>query len=998
MPVNSSFEYGFTVRSVAFSMIDKNQLYISGWKNNQEAKLLDITNVNAQEIRNFNATGNNAYSISPSPDETKFALGCNDNKVHIFNITTGKNFANFTYHSSVVNSVAWDPSGLSIASAGADGDLLLWRDSVAPVVTKVDLSPTPPINATKRNVTVTIEFNESLEISSPPTISMGLPPNYDNVTFTGTWLSRKQWHGTATVPIDVAEGQNRVKVDDVRDLSGNVLWPGHLSSKFYVDTIAPQSNASKLPQYMNKTKFNITANANDSTMGVKEVELWYRNSSGAWTLSSIDTSPQWEFEFNATGDDVYAFETRAMDFANNTEPFPTQNDTWTIVDTIPPISSVRPIAKTVNQWNVTVEANATDKNEVKLVELWYRKDGGAWKMYADDYQSPFSWDFNVSGTGVGTYELASIAVDGALNREPLPAQNDTWVRFDLGLPETKVSSLPLYSIQRKFQLDIGVQKVADGIDHFEMWANDGSGWKRDGNTTQKSYLFNASKDGLFQFYSIGIAKGGSKEVPPLKNDTFTIIDTVAPTATMTSPKDGDKEVALDSNVTITFSERMNIGSVSLTFEDAKSAVQKSVSWSGNRVLKLVPKAGLLNGTKYYVNLTDGKDPAGNKLIGYAWSFTTIGVDTLLPFVVSTYPGNGSIVAPGITYLSITFSETMAQTTESAVSMNNGATLTNPAWSVATLNFTLGGLASGRTYIVTVDASKAKDLGGNSLKGGDYAFTFTTLMPGKGGVRGTVMDEKNAPVQGANVVILKSGTKIGERTTDSQGKFEFLDLDPGAYTLRASKGGSEPTEKGVNITSGNIGSVQIVIQIGGAIANQLPDWTVWLVVGLVLVIILMVLFAMMRQRRRPEKGQEEEEKVEGKEEKGEESEGEEGPETEKGFGEEPEEKLEGVATKPDEVVRSSVPILKLKSETPNMVTVEWESYPNDDAYSIYHSTDGRVFEKIAQLKNNVSSFTHKHLAPGKTHWYRLAILYSTGNESPMSKPVKCDGKQEKEETL
>jgi hypothetical protein len=110
----------------------------------------------------------------------------------------------------------------------------------------------------------------------------------------------------------------------------------------------------------------------------------------------------------------------------------------------------------------------------------------------------------------------------------------------------------------------------------------------------------------------------------------------------------------------------------------------------------------------------------------------------------------------------------------------------------------------------------------------------------------------------------------------------------------------------------------------------------------------------------------------------------------------------VVAKPDEVVRSSVPILKLKSETPNMVTVEWERYPGDDAYLIYHSIDGRVFEKVAHLKKSVSSFTHKHFAPSKTHWYRMAILYSTGKESLMSKPVKCEARggedSSREETL
>ena len=725
MPVNSSFEYGSTVRSVAFTRSDKDQLYISGWKNNQEAKLLNVSYANAQEIRNYNATGNNAYSISPSPDETKFALGCNDNKIHIFNTTTGKNFANFTAHTGIVNSVAWAQNGLSIASVGADGVLLIWMDSVPPVVTKVDVSPTPPINATKRNVTVTVDFNESMALWLPPYVAIGMPPNYNLTIINGSWLTPKRWHGNGTVPLGSSDGQNRVMVDDVRDITGNVMWPGHLSSEFYVDTIAPRSNASKLPQYMNKTKLNITAYANDSTMGVKEVELWFKNSSSAWTLSSIDTSPQWEFEFNATGDDVYAFETRARDFANNTEPFPVQNDTWTIVDTTSPISNVRPIAKVIDHWDVIVNADASDKNGIKEVELWYSKDGGAWTKYATDTSSPWQWDFNASGTGQGTYELASRAKDQAGNFEAFPTQNDTWVKIDFGLPETSIATLPLYSTNRKVGLDIGVQKDAGGIAYFEMWANDGSGWQKDGTTTSSAYTFNASKDGIFEFYSIGISMMNAKEVPPSKNDTFTTIDTVAPTVTMTSPKDGAIDVMLDSNITIAFSESMNTGSVSLTFENAKKPIQKSITWSADKVMTIDPNGDLQIGTLHYINITTGKDLAGNSMKNpYRFSFTTAEP----PTITNTMPKNNSIDIPKNQSIMITFSREMNKVaTESAIS-TSPSILGIFAWDASGRTVTWDpnvDLQADTKYSITIDV-KARSKAGLYLQI-PYIFSYTTAQ-------------------------------------------------------------------------------------------------------------------------------------------------------------------------------------------------------------------------------------------------------------------------------
>jgi hypothetical protein len=284
------------------------------------------------------------------------------------------------------------------------------------------------------------------------------------------------------------------------------------------------------------------------------------------------------------------------------------------------------------------------------------------------------------------------------------------------------------------------------------------------------------------------------------------------------------------------------------------------------------------------------------------------------------------------------------------------------------------LVSGKNFTVVIDASKARDLGGNGLKGGDHTFSFTTMTPGKGGVRGKAVYPAGEPVQGAKIEVLRSGTKIGERTTDAKGAFEILDLDPGTYILRGSKDGGQQYDAEVNVSAGKIASVTIPFERAPPIAPT-PDWVPWLVVGLVLAIILLVLFALMRRRKPRGEGTEEEEE-------------------ERGPGEGPKERLKGVVEK--EATRAVTPILKVKSETPNMATVGWESYPNDEGYIIYHSTDGRKYERIAELQKGVSSFTHKHMVPGSEHWYRMSILYSTGKESPMSKPVVCEAREDGQE--
>lgn len=110
-------------------------------------------------------------------------------------------------------------------------------------------------------------------------------------------------------------------------------------------------------------------------------------------------------------------------------------------------------------------------------------------------------------------------------------------------------------------------------------------------------------------------------------------DTTAPTVSSTSPLDGASDVAVDSTVTVTFSEEMDAATITeatVTLEDAGSnPVDGSVTSSGTTAT-FTPDTDLECNTTYTVRVSTGaEDLAGNQLESeYSFSFTTAPIRVL----------------------------------------------------------------------------------------------------------------------------------------------------------------------------------------------------------------------------------------------------------------------------------------------------------------------------------------------------------------------------------
>lgn len=241
--------------------------------------------------------------------------------------------------------------------------------------------------------------------------------------------------------------------------------------------------------------------------------------------------------------------------------------------------------------------------------------------------------------------------------------------------------------------------------------------------------------------------GGSSDGTPIVSPG----DSVAPTVTTTAPLDAATGVALNANVTATFSELMNAATISspgstFTLAQSGTPVTGVVTYSGMTAV-FNPTANLTATVPYTATVSTGaKDVAGNALAAdKVWSFTTGAVaDVVAPTVISTAPADTDTGIAINANITAAFSELMdaATVTDLSFTLAQSGTPVTGAVSYlgtsATFNPT-SDLASSSVYTATVlsGASGVADLAGNSLAV-DKVWSFTTAASAVAGTAPVVL--------------------------------------------------------------------------------------------------------------------------------------------------------------------------------------------------------------------------------------------------------------------
>jgi len=150
---------------------------------------------------------------------------------------------------------------------------------------------------------------------------------------------------------------------------------------------------------------------------------------------------------------------------------------------------------------------------------------------------------------------------------------------------------------------------------------------------------------------------------------------IPPTVTSMFPADSARNVAINTFVIASFSEKMNaatiIGANFTVAADAVLVPGKVIYNDLNKTASFVPTNELARNVTYTATIKNGAaDMVGNKMaLDESWNFTTgQQQDTLKPTIMSTFPDNSASGVLPTSSISVTFSETMDPATVTEANM------------------------------------------------------------------------------------------------------------------------------------------------------------------------------------------------------------------------------------------------------------------------------------------------------------------------------------------
>jgi methionine-rich copper-binding protein CopC len=314
------------------------------------------------------------------------------------------------------------------------------------------------------------------------------------------------------------------------------------------------------------------------------------------------------------------------------------------------------------------------------------------------------------------------------------------------------------------------------------------------------------------------------------NYLFSFTTETAPTVTTTVPANGATGVAVNSNITVNFSENVNVTGSTFTLEcpsgTAKTFTLSPVAPGGTNSFTLNPTANLPAGVTCTVTVvanqvsdTDSVDPPDNMAADYVFTFAT----DAAPSVTTTTPTSGATSVAADTTIVVNFSENVNIADATAFKLECPAATPiafglTPAAPGATNQFTLdptSDLPVGVVCTVTVVASKVTDTDADDPPdnmAANYVFTFTVDSPPT--VSSTVpIDAATGVASDANITI-----NFDESVNATTSSFTIKCPSSGAslpFTLSASPASSFTLNPNADLPDGVICQVTVI-------ANQITD--------------------------------------------------------------------------------------------------------------------------------------------------------------------------------
>ena len=201
-----------------------------------------------------------------------------------------------------------------------------------------------------------------------------------------------------------------------------------------------------------------------------------------------------------------------------------------------------------------------------------------------------------------------------------------------------------------------------------------------------------------------------------------------------SPLDDSADIALDADITLTFSENVQVGTGNITLFKSDATIVETFNVSSDisissATITLDPTTNLISGMGYYIQVdaTAVEDFSSNAFPGIADNSTfnfTAGPDTSLPTLVSSSPSDDATDIATSSSITLNFNETVQVATGKITLFNSDDTIFQ-AFDVTsdvsifnssvTVNPTAQ-LSQGGSYYIQVDATAIEDLSSNTFAG------------------------------------------------------------------------------------------------------------------------------------------------------------------------------------------------------------------------------------------------------------------------------------------
>jgi len=380
---------------------------------------------------------------------------------------------------------------------------------------------------------------------------------------------------TSATLVDLEDGEYNVNITAYGTDGGSA----YAEVNFTVDTTAPSLNiiVPAVGAWYNASSLNATWTAFDKGSGIKNASVSVDG--GEWMLAEGD-----HFIIGDLEDGAHIISVRVYDNAGNSrtsfKPFYVQTSLPVLDITAPSSGALLSSRDVTVIW--TGSSNST------IGRYWLSVDDGPFLNMSRNTS------YLLTGLADGEHSVTLRAEDLAGN------WNSTFVEFevDATAPVVTITSPDgdMYTTERDVTVEWTILEEGSGIDKHEYSLDDGDWTSIDDLTLALTDL----EDGVHVF-KVRVTDMAGNVGEASVNIT---VDNTPPTATIAPSGNG---VSVNAQIVVTFSERMNESSVTITID----GVSGTMAWDGN-VATFTPSASLAYNTEYAVAVS-GKDLAGNEM-------------------------------------------------------------------------------------------------------------------------------------------------------------------------------------------------------------------------------------------------------------------------------------------------------------------------------------------------------------------------------------------------